>query len=110
MTQQSLIARLGLIAAALEIAQDDVICSFDEEPDLEVRENLRRDAKRIEAALTDLRDLIREAEGQEPYAYKTVSKNSGCEGIIAHWLSVKVGQDHATKEYHGLYTALGEKP
>lgn len=81
MTQQSLITRLKAVEEALEEARGNI------NPERGFADELEQ---QIEAALSDLRELIKEAEGQTAY-YGTVLLNG-------------------TFQHRTTYTALGEKP
>lgn len=85
MTQQSLITRLKAVEEALEVSRKRVAVSGNDE-----------ELSLISAALSDLRELIKEAEGQEP------------RGSADMYVT---DEDHVTRHIvKPLYTALGEKP
>lgn len=108
MTQQSLIARLSEYEKALA----DVLAAnrASKAPPTTVREAearlhvIRAAAARADVALTDLRDLIREAEGQDCVTKEDTPQFSCFKVSFADFQkmqSLPVGAK--------LYTALGEK-
>lgn len=92
MTQQSLITRLKTVEKAL-VAGMASMAAIDFLP--------LEEFNKADVALSDLRELIKEAEGQEPVRYAATNPMGVITGV-----SIDSGNGY-TKP---LYTAIGEKP
>lgn len=97
MTQAHLIARLKAIEMALDDARGNI------NPERGFAEVIE---EQIEDALSDLRELIKEAEGQKPAAY---GDRLGTH-LQSVWPIPSTGVPLWMSYKKPLYTALGEKP
>lgn len=101
MTQQSLITRLKAVEEALEYAEHRLASS---QPDA------ARDIRtHISEPLSNLRELIKEAEGQVAVGEVRVEFNDDSfNGYCRRFFGALRGAEHKVGAM--LYTALGEKP